>query len=163
VRTSKQNRPRSIWLAVPTCPHGYLMEIPFIKVAIFQVQNGQILTFRILTHGVEAALASFTHRSSTHVTTLTRMGSIGFTWVVRGAGERLKFVSQSKILIDSAISCNSPVDRASHTPWRTLPTHIIASPQSCSSLPENYSCEGRSLSHSNSFTRSHLSPQPAAQ
>jgi hypothetical protein len=64
---------------IPVCRHVSLMEIQFIKVAIFQVQKVEILTFRILTHGVEAAQACLTHRSSTHATALTRMGSVGFT------------------------------------------------------------------------------------
>jgi hypothetical protein len=73
-----QNRLRSIFHDVPTCPRVVLMKIQSIKFAIFRVQNGEILTLRILTHEVEADQASVIHRWSTHTTTLTRVGSIGF-------------------------------------------------------------------------------------
>jgi hypothetical protein len=163
IHVTAKFEPSAAFALIPTWSHGFLREIQFIKVAIFQVQNGQILTYRILTRGVEAGQACLAHRSSTHATTLTRMGSIGFTWVACEADERSKFVSQSRTPISSAISCHSPVDRASHTPWRTLPAHIITSPSSYSSLLESYSCESRSLSRPNSFILSHLSPQAIAQ
>jgi hypothetical protein len=73
-----QNRLRSIFHDVPMCPHVVLMKIQSIKFAIFRVQNGEILTFRILTHEVEADQARVIHRWSTHTTTLTMVGSIGF-------------------------------------------------------------------------------------
>jgi hypothetical protein len=128
VHIGMQNRLRSISHDVPTCPHGSVMEIQFIKVTIFQATNGQILTFRILMHGVEAGQACVTRRSSPHVTILTRMGSFGFAWVAWQAGERVKFESQSRILIVSTISCSSPIASALHALWNILPTHIIASP-----------------------------------
>jgi hypothetical protein len=37
----------------PPCPLGAVMEIQFIKVIIFRVEKVEILTFRILTRGVE--------------------------------------------------------------------------------------------------------------
>jgi hypothetical protein len=120
--------PSVTFALIPVCPHVSLMEIQFTKGTIFRVQNGQILTFRILVHGVEAGQACVTHRWSTHVTTLTRMGSIGFTWVTQEADERSKLESQSRFCIVRATSCNSPIDHALHAPWHTLPTHIIASP-----------------------------------
>jgi hypothetical protein len=86
------------------------VELQQCEVTIFGVKNGQILTFRILTHGVEAALASCTHRSSTHATTLTGMVSISFTPVAHEPCERSKFQSQSRIFIVSTNSCNSPID-----------------------------------------------------
>jgi hypothetical protein len=109
-------------------PEGLRSEVESDKGAENQVQNGQILTFRILTRGVEVGQAFVTHRSSTCATTLARMGSIGFTCVTQEAGERVKFESQSRISIVSAISYSSSIDRASHALWHTLPTHIIASP-----------------------------------
>jgi hypothetical protein len=81
VHIGMQNRLRSISHNVPTCPHVVLMEIQFIKVSVFRVQNDEILTFRILTHGVVAGQACLTHRSSIYATTLMRMWSIGFNCV----------------------------------------------------------------------------------
>jgi hypothetical protein len=128
VHIRMQNRLRSIVHNVPTCPHGSVMEIQFIKVTVFQVQNGEILTFRILTHEVVAGQDCFIHRWSTHTTTLMMVGSIGLTWVAHEAGERSKFESQSRISIISAISCNSLIGSALHAPCHILPAHIIASP-----------------------------------
>jgi hypothetical protein len=54
--------PSATFALIPACPHVVLMEIEFIKVTVFQVQNGKILTFLILTHGVEAGQACPTHR-----------------------------------------------------------------------------------------------------
>jgi hypothetical protein len=59
-----------------------------------QVQKGQILSFRILTHGIEADQACLTHRSYIHATTLTRMGSIGFAWVAWLVRDSKSYLSQ---------------------------------------------------------------------
>jgi hypothetical protein len=98
------------------------------SLSIFRVQIDQILTFRILTSGVEADQAYVTPRSSTHATALSRIGSISFICVTQEDGERVKVESHSRILIVRPISCNSPIGHALHAPWHTLPTHIIASP-----------------------------------
>jgi hypothetical protein len=88
------------------------MEFQFIKVTIFAVQNDEILTFRTLTHGVEAGQACVTPRSSIRATALARMGSMGFTCVTHEAGERSKFETQSIFLIVSATSCSIHSNRA---------------------------------------------------
>jgi hypothetical protein len=91
--------PSATFYLIPTWPHVVLMEIQFIKGIIFRVRTVEILTFRILTHEVEAGQACSVHRSNTHATTLTRMGSIGFTWVAWQAGERSKYQSHSRMMI----------------------------------------------------------------
>jgi hypothetical protein len=125
IYTRGQDLPCIVCPCVPACAWWRYKLSPVI---IFRVQNGQIFTFCILTHGVEAAQACLIHRSSTHATTLTRVGSIGFTWVKQGAGEKAKLESPSGILIVRPISCNSPIDHALHASWHVLPTHITASP-----------------------------------
>jgi hypothetical protein len=120
--------PGSTLRCVPLCARACLMEIQFIKVAIFHVQIDQILTFRILASGVEAGQACVIRHSGTHTITLTKMGSMSFTCVAQEAGERSKFEYQSGILISSAISYSCFIGSALHTPWRTPPAHIVASP-----------------------------------
>jgi hypothetical protein len=92
------------------------VELQQCEVTNFRVQNGRILTFRILTHGVEAGQAYATHRSSIHATALTPVGSIGFSSSAWEADERVKFEYQSRISIVSTTNCNSHVDHALHAP-----------------------------------------------
>jgi hypothetical protein len=105
------------------CTRGVPIELESDKSAKNQVQNDQILTFRVLASGVEAGQACVIHRSSTHTTTLTRMGSMGFTCVPHEAGERSKFECQSRISIVNATSCGSPTDPALHALGHTHYLH----------------------------------------